>query len=172
MPLHERFIEAVGVTAEQDGLPRIAGRLFGYLLLSPAPRSLDEIAETLAVSKGSVSLDARLLVSHGWLQRVSHPGDRKDYYEMAPDFFARIVAYRMSRWDALRELIAREIPNFAAEPAAVRDRLQYFDDAQHFFLDGIRELIAEWRARQKPARGGGKRLGRRVNDRAKNTRNF
>ncbi len=151
---HKQFIEAVGIVAEDDGLPRIAGRLFGYLLLSPTPRSLDEIADTLGVSKGSVSIDARLLVGHGWLRRVSRPGDRKDYYEMAPNFFACIVAHRMSRWGALRELIAHEIMNFSDEPASVRERLRSFDEAQEFFLDGMRQLLTEWRARQhqKPSK--------------------
>ncbi len=91
----EKFIEEVGLAAEADGLPRIAGRLFGHLLLSPDPCTLDEIAEALSVSKGSVSTDARLLLRHGWLRRTSRAGDRKDYYEMAPDFFAGIVAYRL-----------------------------------------------------------------------------
>src|SRR5690349_5908934 len=99
------FIEQMGLSAETGGLPRIAGRLFGLLLLSPGPRSLDEIAAALGVSKGSVSTDARLLLRHGWLRRVSRPGDRRDYYEMAPDCFGGIVAYRLSRWEALHDLI-------------------------------------------------------------------
>lgn len=150
---HARFIEEVGLTAEADGLPRIAGRLFGYLLLSPGPRSLDEIAEALSVSKGSASTDARLLLRHGWLRRVSHAGDRKDYYEMAPDFFAEIVAYRLERWDALHELVAAATPDFAGEPAPVRDRLRYLEEAQAYFVAGIRTLLDEWRARGRTARG-------------------
>lgn len=146
----ERFIEEVGLTAEDDGLPRIAGRLFGFLLLSPGPRSLDEIAEALSVSKGSASTDARLLLRHGWLRRVSQAGDRRDYYELAPDFFAEIVSYRLARWDALHDLIAGGIDDRAAEPAAVRDRFRYLDSAQTFFVDGIRALLADWRARPAP----------------------
>lgn len=147
---HERFIEDVGVAAAGDGLPRIAGRLFGYLLLSPEPRSLDDIAEALQVSKGSVSADARLLLSHGWLRRVSFGGDRRDYYEMAPDFFARIVAYRLSRWEALHALVEEAIPRFHAAPARVRERLVYLDEAQRFFDEGLRRLLEEWAARRSP----------------------
>ncbi len=147
MKAHERFIEDVGLAAEADGLPRIAGRLFGYLLLSPGPRSLDEIADALNVSKGSASTDARLLLSHGWLRRVSNSGDRKDYYEMAPDFFAGIVSYRLARWDALHGLVSDAITDLSAEPGAVRERLQYLDEVQAFFVDGMRRLLDEWHAR-------------------------
>lgn len=143
---HARFIEDVGITTEGDGLPRIAGRLFGYLLLSPEPRSLDEIADALDVSKGSASTDARLLLRHGWLRRVSQTGDRKDYYELAPDFFAEIVAYRLTRWDALHDVIAAALPQLESEPEDVRARLLYLERAQTFFVQGLRELLTDWRA--------------------------
>jgi DNA-binding transcriptional regulator GbsR (MarR family) len=146
--MRERFIEEVGLAAEIDGLPRIAGRLFGYMLLSPTPRSLDEIAEALGVSKGSVSTDARLLMRHGWLRRTTVAGDRKDYYEMAPDFFAGIVSYRLARWDGLHDLVAAAIPQLGSEPATVRDRLQYLDEAQTFFVRGLRELLSRWDEQQ------------------------
>jgi len=153
MAARERFIEEVGMAAEADGLPRIAGRLFGHLLLSPGPCTLDEIAEALNVSKGSVSTDARLLLRHGWLRRSSRAGDRKDYYEMAPDFFAGIVAYRLERWDALHDLVAASIPDFAEEPATVRRRLEYLDEVQAFFVAGMRQLLLEWRSRSEIADG-------------------
>lgn len=144
----ERFIEEVGLTAEADGLPRIAGRLFGHLLLSPGPRSLDEIAEALSVSKGSVSTDARLLLSHGWLRRSTVAGDRKDYYEMAPDFFAGIVAYRLRRWSTLHDLVAAALPELGAKSPTVIDRLRYLDEAQSFFVDGLRKLLEEWQGEE------------------------
>ncbi len=144
---HERFVEEVGLAAEADGLPRIAGRLFGHLLLSSGPCSLDEIAEALGVSKGSASTDARLLLRHGWLRRAGVAGDRKDYYEMAPDFFAGIVAYRLARWEGLHDLVAAAIPDLDSEPAEVRDRLRYLDEVQAFFVGGMRQLLAEWNAR-------------------------
>ena len=151
--VRERFIEEVGLAAEADGLPRIAGRLFGHLLLSPGPCTLDEIADALNVSKGSVSTDARLLLRHGWLRRTSRAGDCKDYYEMAPDFFAGIVAYRLERWDALHDLVAASIPDFSDESATVRGRLEYLDEVQAFFVAGMRQLLLEWRSRNEIADG-------------------
>jgi DNA-binding transcriptional regulator GbsR (MarR family) len=151
------FVEQMGLNAESDGLPRIAGRLFGFLLLSPGPRSLDEIAAELGVSKGSVSTDARLLLRHGWLRRVSQPGDRRDYYEMAPDFFGGIVAYRLTRWEALHDLVSEARQRLPQQTAPTEERLQYLDQVQEFFLTGIRDLLTEWRVRQAKASGGASR---------------
>src|SRR5437870_2290503 len=55
---HARFVDRMGEIAERDGLSRIAGRLFGALLISPAPRSLDDLAEQLGVSKASAAMVA------------------------------------------------------------------------------------------------------------------
>ena len=59
------FIERMGLALESDGLPRIAGRIFGLLLVSEDARSLDDLAAELRVSKGSVSTNARLLEQRG-----------------------------------------------------------------------------------------------------------
>src|SRR4051812_38541175 len=77
---HQQFVERAGLLWEADGLPRIAGRIFGLMIIAEDPLSLDQIAEALGVSKASASTDTRLLERLGYLERISKPGDRKDYY--------------------------------------------------------------------------------------------
>ena len=95
-----QFTDRMGLLFEAEGRPRIAGRIFGYLLLSDDPRSLDQLADSLRVSKASASTNARLLADQGVLERVCLPADRHDYYHVAPDLFARTMAERMRRWAA------------------------------------------------------------------------
>ncbi len=73
------FVERMGLTWENDGLPRIAGRIFGLLLVTPGSCSLDDLAHSLAVSKGSVSTDALRLEQLCFLVSSSRPCDRRDY---------------------------------------------------------------------------------------------
>src|SRR5690606_41593620 len=79
---NEQFVERMGQLFEAEAGPRIAGRLFGLLVLTPGALSLDEIAEELRVSKASVSANARMLESMHVISRVTRPGDRRDYYEV------------------------------------------------------------------------------------------
>src|SRR5215210_7376371 len=81
------FVERMGLVLEADGLPRIAGRIFGLLLVSEEARSLDDLASELRVSKGSASTNARLLEQRGLLERVCRPADRRDYYAVPPELF-------------------------------------------------------------------------------------
>jgi len=148
------FIDRMGHAAESDGFSPIAGRLFGVLLLSAEPLSLDELAETLGVSKASVSTDARRLLERGIVERVSRPGDRRDYYELAPDFFAQIIRSRISRWRRLHDL-ARAMKQESPElPPIVRSRIESIDEIHSFVVDRIDQALAEYdRRTHKTARG-------------------
>jgi DNA-binding transcriptional regulator GbsR (MarR family) len=123
----ERFIERAGLLWEDDGLPRIAGRIFALALINEDALSLDEIAEALGVSKASVSNDTRLLERMGFIERVSRPGDRRDYYQSTERSFERAIAERIRRMHELQRLIeaGREL---AVKSPSVRARL----DDHHF----------------------------------------
>lgn len=118
----EQFIERAGVMWEADGLPRIAGRIFGLTLLSEEALSLDQIAERLGVSKASVSTDTRLLERMGFVDRISMPGDRKDYYQSNSRSFERAIGERIRRMQDLQQLLesGREL---AKKSPVVRERL-------------------------------------------------
>jgi DNA-binding transcriptional regulator GbsR (MarR family) len=85
------FIESMGRQFEEDGAPRIAGRLFGFLMVQEEACSLDDVAEQLRVSKGSASSNARLLEQLGIAERVTRAGDRRDYYRISPDISERTL---------------------------------------------------------------------------------
>ena len=119
----EQFIERAGVLWEQDGMPRIAGRIFGLTLISPQALSLDEIAATLNVSKASVSNDTRLLERLGFVERISRPGDRKDYYQCAARGFEHTIAERLRRLEQLQSLIESG-KALAVDSPEVRGRLE------------------------------------------------
>jgi DNA-binding transcriptional regulator GbsR (MarR family) len=100
-----RFTDRMGQLFEAEGQPRIAGRIFGWMLVSDEPRSLDRIAAGLGVSKASASTNARLLAGMGVLERVSVPADRHDYYRVSPELFTRTMAERLKRWQRFTEAV-------------------------------------------------------------------
>lgn len=142
------FVERMGLAAETDGLPRIAGRLFGTLLLSAEPLSLDALTRILGVSKASVSTDARRLMTSGVVERVSRPGDRRDYYQMTPDFFVRLVRHRISRWTALRELAADMRRRSVTLDPEVEKRFDQLESLHELVRARVDEALAEWAAGQ------------------------
>lgn len=124
---------------ETDGLPRIAGRIFGLLLVTPGECSLDDMADALGVSKASISTDARRLEQLGIIVRTSRPGDRRDYYAIAPNALQQSLEIRTRAMRKFQELLrdADALPDATAE---VRDRLEEWDTWYEAALEVIATL--------------------------------
>lgn len=140
-----RFVERIGQILESDGLTRIAGRIFGHLLLSSEPQSLEDLATALQASRGSISQDTRLLERVGALERVTRPGDRRVFYQIGDRMMERMVALRMERFEQLREAMSEGVK--AASDEKVRDRLNDFVDFHDHLLATMREARDRWCSR-------------------------
>src|SRR5215831_15340638 len=138
------FIDRLGDAAEADGLSPIAGRLFALLMLAPEPQSLDELAESLGVSKASVSTDARRLLERGIVERTRRTGDRRDIYELTPDFFARVIRARVARWRRIQQLVDTVRDESDALPTPARERFDAVDAIQSAVIDRVDDALAAW----------------------------
>ena len=144
----KEFVERLAVAHEVDGLCRIAGRIFGLLLLCEREMSLDEITKELGASKGSASVNTRLLEQRGLIERVSKPGDRRDYYRIMPNLFERTMEQRLARWHRFREIVSYGLAELDLSPA-VRNRLMDFETQQENVRGVIETALEKWRSRRK-----------------------
>lgn len=140
------FLESMGRHFEQEGAPRIAGRLFGLLMLQEEPCSLDDIASLLQASKGSASTNARLLERVGVAERVTRPGDRRDYYQVADNMGERMLALAVERLKQMTERLRRGAETLRMSPR-VRDRfaesIRFHEKAQ----ETVEEVLERLRSR-------------------------
>lgn len=140
----DRFIEEMGVITQQDGGPRIAGRIFGLLVTEGRELSLHQLSERLGVSRASVSTNARLLANKGLLRLTTHAGDRQDYYELAPGTYLHMleqVAERMEKYAKIIGACAQQIESESEEVAQrVADLSNFYDRSAQFMDDWIANL--------------------------------
>ena len=68
--VNESTVSGLGRLARFFGFSEVMGRLYGTLLLSPHPLSLDDLMERLEISKGSVSMNMRDLERWGMAKEV------------------------------------------------------------------------------------------------------
>ena len=122
----ERFIERFARLVEEDGGPRIAGRIAALMLLTPGDLSIEEIAARLRVSKASVSTNARMLEQWGALERVAYPGDRRDHYRVAGDAPVRMLERRLDWLRRMRDAADEGSRAASAAHPEVRERLAGF----------------------------------------------
>jgi hypothetical protein len=123
------FIEDIGLFFEQLGMPRMAGRILGVLLISDPPaQSITEIGEKLRASKSSISIMARLLAENGLIERVAAPVPRRDYYRFKPGGWILYMQRWLDLMAALHQITERGLGLLADKPAALRQRLQEAHD--------------------------------------------
>ena len=90
----------MAVSFEQELFSPLAGRIFSLLLFAPEPLSLQQLTESIGVSKAAVSVQVRLLEKIGLCTRTSRANDRRNYYELNEDFgrtFLSMVLEKMKK---------------------------------------------------------------------------
>lgn len=104
------LIDAIAQAFTLYGWPEISGRLFAQLFLDGFPRSQDELAELVAMSKATVSTNLRSLEALHLVHRVASPlessndsGGRPRVYFQAERNFMK-VAQELLRHNARREI--------------------------------------------------------------------
>jgi len=123
------FIEDIGLFFEQIGMPRMAGRILGVLLISDPPaQSITDIAQTLKASKSSVSIMARMLVENGLVERVASPVPRRDYYRFKPGGWILYMRQWMDLMSGLHEITERGLNLLEGQPPELKERLQEAHD--------------------------------------------
>ncbi len=90
--IRSEFIEGLGIVAQDEGMSRIAGRIMGLLLYDGRAVSFSDLATELAVSRGSISANVRLLLDRGVIRKTAKPGDRQDYFEFSDRPYEALMA--------------------------------------------------------------------------------
>ena len=136
-----RFIEQMGLLCEHDNLPRIAGRLLGLLLVEEGAFSLQELADRLNVSRGSISTNARLLTDIGVVERVALPGDRQDYYQLARHPFRCLLVGKVRGLMQAAAVFQDATEAFPPGRESAKARLAAMSKFFRTVADGIAELV-------------------------------
>jgi DNA-binding transcriptional regulator GbsR (MarR family) len=142
-----RFVEDVARLLMPWGVPPVAARLYGHLLLCPRPVSLDQITEDLGISKSSASVAARLLESYTLAHRHSEPGTKRALYAVADDYEA-MIRQQNRLLDALAGQLnagARIIPS-----REVNARLEEMAEFYRVMRGAMEDAMSRWKRGRRP----------------------
>jgi len=86
--VHDNMLDGLSQLASYFGFRKVMGQLFGSLLLSVQPLSLDDMVERLGISKASVSTNIRSLEHMGMVRQVwVRGGGGRKFYQAETDFW-------------------------------------------------------------------------------------
>ncbi|WP_084962881.1 GbsR/MarR family transcriptional regulator [Thermoactinospora rubra] len=102
------WVERVAMYLARDGVPPIAGRVLGWLMVcDPPEQSAGQISEDIGASRASLTSSLRLLSGMGFLTWRTKPGERTIYYRLADNAWAIVVRQQIAGIAAFLE-IARD----------------------------------------------------------------
>ncbi len=146
---HKRFIEQAADVMDEDGLPHMAGRVIGALLVCVPPyMSLDELAENVLASKGAISMATQLLLRLGFIEKISLPGERRHYYRLRQNFLEDVMSERTQHILRHRPLFEAGMQLLRDEPMEAKSRLIEMQAYLDFFADELPGLSERWQNRR------------------------
>lgn len=153
-PALREFIESMGVYFGRYGLPRIGGRILGLLMVAERPLSLDDMANTLRVSRASVSTNLRLITASSLADQISLPGDRRDYYRFGRDTWERALKAEVEGIVMLRRIAERGLTAVSGSENTAREHLEETLEFCDLLVRDRQHTIERWQALQE-SKGAG-----------------
>ena len=148
----KQYAEEVGIVFEQTGMPRMAGRILGWLLISDPPhQSTEQITRALQASKGSISTMTRLLIQLGLIERLSLPGVRRDYFRLRADAWQHMIGRGLTgEITMVRQIAERGLELLGSKTSTARKWLEEMLDIYTFLEQEFPALLERWeKERQK-----------------------
>ena len=131
----EEFVEQLGLIAQADGLPRIAGRILGIMVIHGGPFSFSELGLELKVSRGSISTNTRLLENLGVIERTTRPGERQDYFRLHTNPYVELMRGLQNRMKKARHIVSDTKDKLPAGDKDMQNRLADLCNFYQQFID-------------------------------------
>lgn len=138
----KHFIEDISLYFEQMGVPRMAGRILGVLLIADPPeQSIDDLCERLQSSKSSVSSNTRLLSEMGLIERAPSPMPRRICFRFLPGGWVTFMRMYLRMMASLHQIAERGLELLKDEDPALRSRLQEAHDMFSLIEEALPTLL-------------------------------
>jgi DNA-binding transcriptional regulator GbsR (MarR family) len=83
----QQFISSWGAFGTHWGVNRTMAQIHALLLTSADPITQDDMMEELTISRGNANMNIRELINWGLVERVTIPGERKEYFIAEKDMW-------------------------------------------------------------------------------------
>jgi hypothetical protein len=141
----QRFIDEVGLYSERAGLPLVAGRILGWLLVADPPlQPVTTVAAGLGTSRGMTRLAAQPLIHLGIVEMVNPPGDENEHLRLTMAGWSRMVAHQLSEVAAFGALAEHGLSLLEDATPDRRERLLHVRKLYAALERALPELLARW----------------------------
>ncbi len=139
------FVEEVGLANEPPGMPRMAKRIFAYLLIcEPETQTLTEIAKALNASKASISTMTRQMCHVGIIEKLGFSGDRREFFKASTSSWSDVFHRQMIQLSQFRKLLEKGALLVKQERGTTSQRLENICQFYLWLEKQLPHLIKDW----------------------------
>jgi DNA-binding transcriptional regulator GbsR (MarR family) len=140
------FVEKFGLFIEKSGsFPRIAGKIFAYLLIcEPPEQTQQEIAENLNIAKGSASNMIKLLIQTQIIEEFTKPKLRAKLYRIQEGGWEQLFLTKLQRLAVVRNLLEEGRGLLKNKPKELSRRINNLDNLYSFFEKELPTIISKY----------------------------
>ncbi len=150
-PQLSRFVESMGMYFENQGIPRIGGRMLGLLMIAHQPLSAEDLAEILKVSRGSLSTNFRALLASGMVEKVTVHRDRTTYFVFSDAAMENRTITGTHATVAFKKLVQQGLAALPPKDPA-RHHLDASLEWSDIIIGAFEKALADWQRRHVRSR--------------------
>ncbi len=139
-PTQREIVLVCTEAVQQLGLANSVGQIFGVIYGSPRPLAFADVAASLELSKGSVSLGLHFLRDLGAIKCVAIPGDRREFF-VAETELRRLLA------GVVQTRLREPLQTGAQRLKAIKSRFATADEPDREFLRQRLESLQAWHSK-------------------------
>lgn len=147
--LHD-FVEEFALAYEAVGIPRVAGRILGWLMVcDPPEQTASQLVATLGVSKASTSTMTRLLTQMHLIEKVPKRGSRSDFFRIRPGIWTERVKSGLASLVIYKKLAEKGLQLLESAPPERSERLLEMHQIYSFFEEELKGMFERLEQRRK-----------------------
>lgn len=143
-----QYVEDAALIFERTmGMPRMTGRICALLMIADPPEmTMPDITDALQTSKSSVSTALQMLTSLGLTERLSLPGERRDYFRLSGKLWYGDLRAAVDKFVGMRTIAERGMALMKSAESENYHKLQAMYDLQNFLAREFPALLERWEA--------------------------
>jgi len=152
-----KFIQSWGALGSQWGINKTMAQIHALLMVSAEPVSMEDIMESLQISRGNASMNLRALIDWGIVYKEYKSGERREFFTAESDLDE--LAVKIARERSKREIkpalkVLKEVSSIEAK--ASKEEKHFVDQTAKLYdfvlradnmLDKATEMKDNWLGR-------------------------
>ncbi|MDF2837544.1 MAG: GbsR/MarR family transcriptional regulator [Paenibacillus sp.] len=138
--LRAQVIDAIAETMDLYGVNYTFGQLYGIMFFEDRPMTLEEMRQSMNMSKSNMSYAVRALTESKMVEKLKEKDDRKDQYVAETDFFKAFQSFFTAKLQREVDVMLGAVQSAIPVLSELILNLDTTEEERHLCLEDLRKL--------------------------------